>query len=309
MAKPLTTSNNQMMGQTASSTTTLESQPEREIKSDWHGLCASAESGNQPQTRCSSEDSTGRPLPANCFLLHDLFSKDECAALINAAETSAGFGYTNYPKRYRGNLRLITTDPMLAAVVWERLRPFVPTRVTLDDGSEWEPTGLNECWRLAKYHPGDVFGRHYDASFERSASCCSMFTVNAYMNGDFEGGRTRFFTSMNGSDEDAIAAVKGDAGMCLLFQQPPGDLLAHDGEKVFAGKKYLFRSDVMFTKISKDGASQTECIEDTAAWAAGLALLQRAEELEREGKFNEAIIEYTRLKRAFPLVAERFKIP
>ena len=40
---------------------------------------------------------------------YGLYSPSECEKLIAVAE-SAGFGFTCYPKDYRGNLRLVTND-------------------------------------------------------------------------------------------------------------------------------------------------------------------------------------------------------
>ena len=124
-----------------------ESKPETRIASRWQDLC----DAEPPASRRSAVDSAGAPLPEGSFLVHGLFSEGECAALIEAAETTAGFGITNYAKKYRGNLRLMTSDRSLAAVAWDRLKALVPPTITLDDGSEWYAVGLNEVWRLAKY--------------------------------------------------------------------------------------------------------------------------------------------------------------
>merc|ERR1719343_1080654 len=71
-----------------------------------------------------------------------LFSPDECARLLQAAE-SFGFGKTSYPKRYRGNLRLITTDPGFAEAVWGRLQACVPAELSLEPDSDevWDAYG------------------------------------------------------------------------------------------------------------------------------------------------------------------------
>ena len=123
-------------------------------------------------------DDDNRKLPDGAFVLNDLLTERECDALISAAEMEGGFGYTNYTKSYRGNLRLITTDQSLADRIWERVQPFVPARLAFD-GNEWEAIGLNECWRLAKYSPGDQFKPHVDAAFAinlRGALRISFFT-------------------------------------------------------------------------------------------------------------------------------------
>ena len=43
------------------------------------------------------------------IIVPKLFSQDECARLIASGEL-IGFGKTDYPKNYRGNLRLISED-------------------------------------------------------------------------------------------------------------------------------------------------------------------------------------------------------
>ncbi len=59
----------------------------------------------------------------------------------------------------------------------------------------------------------------------------------SYLNEDFEGGQTTFFTN----PERVVQPVKGDA---LLFQHP----LVHEGSIVTAGVKYVARTDVMYRK-------------------------------------------------------------
>jgi len=120
------------------------------------------------------------PPAYEAFYLQHVFSSEECEELISTSEDEAlGFGYgdTNYPKKYRGNLRLITTDRSLSGAVWNRIKDFIPSTVQLR-GLTWEATGLNECWRLAKYFPGDRFQAHCDACFCRNEEEQSMFTVN-----------------------------------------------------------------------------------------------------------------------------------
>mmetsp|Transcript_55124 Transcript_55124/g.102069 ORF Transcript_55124/g.102069 Transcript_55124/m.102069 type:complete len:268 (+) Transcript_55124:57-860(+) len=194
------------------------------------------------EPECQSEQIGNREV----WVVDGLFTEEECNGLLEASEQH-GFGTTNYPKSYRGNLRLITTDPSMSDVVWKRLKPHVPAVLHLN-GEPWEAVGLNECWRLAKYYPGDRFCGHCDACFERTDSEVSMLTVNIYMNGGFLGGRTRFYQR----DRKRVDfAVEPQAGRCLLFRQPPGEKYFHDGEALASGTKYLFRSDVMYARRSK----------------------------------------------------------
>jgi hypothetical protein len=210
---------------------------EIDIKTNWRGALQEAPlalSANQVDDK-------------EVWLINNFFSADECTRLLAAAEEK-GFGGTHYPKDYRGNLRLLTTDLGLADALWERLRPLVPATFS-QKGYTWTAVGLNECWRLAKYHENDQFKGHCDASFMRNRDEMSMLTVNIYMNGDFEGGRTRFYFQ---DERKADLSVVPETGLCLVFRQPPGKNYYHDGEKLSSGVKYLFRSDVMYRRTAKN---------------------------------------------------------
>jgi hypothetical protein len=121
--------------------------PEKElIKSDWSPLVL--DSG----VVAGAGASVTRPLPGEeIYLHHGLYSAAECAKIIGVAE-AAGFGFTAYPKEYRGNLRLVTNDATLAEQTWLRMKSSVPPRLQ-HDGATWEAVGLNAHWRLSKYVP------------------------------------------------------------------------------------------------------------------------------------------------------------
>ena len=81
-----------------------------------------------------------------------------------------------------------------------------------------------------------------------------MFTVNVYMNDvpREHGGATRFFpdeTPSRFSPGEAVLSVQPEAGLGVVFRQPPGAELLHDGELLTGGTKYLFRSDVMYQRL------------------------------------------------------------
>lgn len=227
------------------------SEPPREknVSTDWQGLLDPEKESAKVSTRLAP------PKEYEAIVLEELFTLDECRRLIATSESGdLGYGKTNYPKKYRGNLRLITTDSGLAGAVWERIRDFVPAEVEMQ-GDLWCAVGLNECWRLAKYSPGDVFQSHVDACFKRNESEMSMFTVNVYMNGGFKGGSTRFF---KGHSERVVDfACVPEPGSCVIFRQPPGAYYLHDGEELRSGHKYLFRTDVMYRRRQEKDHSES----------------------------------------------------
>ena len=224
---------------------------EVQIRSSWDGLL---EPGATTRTRPLEGKAEQYASGERLYVIEGLFSPRECTRLVQAAE-AVGFGRTSYPKAYRGNLRLITDDVSLAEAVWERLRPAVPATLNFE-GSTYDAMGLNECWRLAKYRPGDRFGAHVDACFERTDGELSLFTVNVYMNDvpPSSGGATRFYpdSAADGSrmtlSDEPVLSVSPEAGLAVVFRQPPGERLLHDGERLASGLKYLFRSDVMYRR-------------------------------------------------------------
>eukprot|EP00406_Dinophysis_acuminata_P045488 CAMPEP_0179315292 /NCGR_PEP_ID=MMETSP0797-20121207/54970_1 /TAXON_ID=47934 /ORGANISM="Dinophysis acuminata, Strain DAEP01" /LENGTH=92 /DNA_ID=CAMNT_0021025779 /DNA_START=89 /DNA_END=368 /DNA_ORIENTATION=+ len=65
---------------------------------------------------------------------------------------------------------------------------------------------------------------------------------------DFEGGCTRFYSARQqrywpGKPEHVTTAHQPKAGSALIFNH----LITHDGEEVTSGRKYIMRSEVMYT--------------------------------------------------------------
>ena len=50
------------------------------------------------------------------------------------------------------------------------------------------------------------------------------------------------------SNEAPVVSLQPEEGLGLIFRQPPGEFLLHDGECLRGGVKYLFRSDVMYRR-------------------------------------------------------------
>jgi len=184
-------------------------------------------------------------LKMDAFIFRQFLTKSECLSIIYEAE-KLGFGRTPYPKQYRGNQRLQVIDSGTAKKLWERLKSHVPESFQDPDDHDkkWRAVGLNEHFRLSKYLPGDEFDSHVDANFARSKTERSMYTVNIYLNGGFQAGRTRFYKGRPGSK--MTYGVVPEAGAALVFRQPPGEHYLHDGERLGSDVKYLYRTDVMY---------------------------------------------------------------
>ena len=176
------------------------------------------------------------------FLIRGFFTPEECDSFIARSE-QAGFddatintlGGVVTNKDIRDNARLILDDRSLADTLWERLRQFIPA--TLE---EWRVLGLNERFRFYRYDPGQKFAMHFDGYFQRSNGERSQLTFMVYLNDDFTGGETKFY------QEDGSllrVSVRPERGMALLFAH----LQLHEGAPVVRGRKYVLRTDVMYT--------------------------------------------------------------
>jgi len=83
------------------------------------------------------------------------------------------------------------------------------------------------------------FAPHADGSFVRNEQEKSFYSFLVYLNEDFDGGETTFFT-------EPEVSIKPQIGAGLLFQHP----LLHEGSIVNSGTKYVARSDIMYKKPS-----------------------------------------------------------
>lgn len=178
------------------------------------------------------------------FVIRNFFSEEECNAQIAKCE-AVGFGEAPVNaygapvinKKMRNNERVMVDDLDEAAMIWSRLKEFVP--------AEREPLGLNERLRYYRYEAGQFFDWHFDGEFRRGREV-SRLTLMVYLNGDCQGGQTEFsFAAGVFREGDPVIQVVPERGMALVF---PHTIL-HRGAPVTAGQKYVLRSDVMFASF------------------------------------------------------------
>lgn len=163
----------------------------------------------------------------------------ECSELIDRIEslkpsiatinTASG---TKVKTDVRNNERVMFDDPELAEKLYREAKEHLP-----EEFNGRRIVGCNERFRCYRYKPGMRFAPHSDGAFVRNESEMSYYTYLVYLNGEFEGGETTFFTN----PEVVVKPVTGDA---LLFQHP----LVHEGSIVTSGVKYVARTDIMFRK-------------------------------------------------------------
>jgi predicted 2-oxoglutarate/Fe(II)-dependent dioxygenase YbiX len=195
-----------------------------------------------------------------CFLLRGVFSRDECARIIQQAEVT-GFQAMagDYPPSYRDNDRLVRDDAALAEAFFARIRPFLPERIVDASGGAWRLRGLNPRFRFCRYRGGQRFCIHRDGAYAPSPEVRSHLTCMLYLNdgGEFSGGSTRYYAERS-EDSGLLGVVRPEAGTLIVFDHE----LWHDGEAVSSGTKYVMRTDVLYTR-------EAPMHEDTAEVLAG----------------------------------------
>jgi len=103
---------------------------------------------------------------------------------------------------------------------------------------------LNERLRFYRYDGGEIFRKHFDGAFPRGSDECSYLTFIVYLNDGFEGGHTTFFVQRKPT---LIDPKQGSA--LLFFHGDHEDSPLHEGSVVKSGRKYVFRSDVMYQRV------------------------------------------------------------
>lgn len=173
-------------------------------------------------------------LTPNIFTISDFWSQNECLEAIAKSEkigyNAASIG-TDKGQRIvesvRNNNRVMLYDTALATKLWERLKPFAPSKI-----GNSVAIGLNELFRFYKYQSNEQFKKHRDQSFIRNESEASYFTFMIYLNDEYEGGETTFNE----------VTILPEQGMALIFLHD----LEHEGSTVTSGTKYVLRTDIMY---------------------------------------------------------------
>ncbi|KAK9473242.1 uncharacterized protein V1510DRAFT_393177 [Dipodascopsis tothii] len=198
-------------------------------------------------------------LERQIYVVDNFFSDRACAdlvAFVDKNRAALGFQLTPGPKRgeaVRVNWRLSVQEDGVASACWALLQDAI--RALAADEPEFAAqfdgaVGLFNNIRIYKYEPGQFFGRHYDdsvtAEYTDSAGRARRgrtgWTLLIYLTGgaDVQGGETTFF-----DDAQRPIAVAPQRGAALLHKHG-ADCLLHEGSRVTAGEKWLFRSDVVF---------------------------------------------------------------
>lgn len=189
-----------------------------------------------------------RPL---AIVIENVLSKEECDSWIVSSEsmgyevalvTVSGGRQILIPD-YRKSARRIVDDTYQSRILYDRIKGFLQGIVI----EEMIPYELNERLRFLRYDVGEYFAPHMDGYYDRPdnhprAGDYSQITFLLYLNDGFTGGATRFHHAHNNS---LYFDATPTAGSVVLFEHR----LNHSGEIVMEGRKYVVRSDILFTEL------------------------------------------------------------
>lgn len=182
-------------------------------------------------------------VPGEFYLnqIDDIFTSDECTELIKRANEKGW----HLPGTGGSYMRSIIIDRELAEKLYLQLKKHIP-----DVYNGYKLLYINDHFRFSRYNVGGIFpvhqdGTNYDSSrvdeFEGYSSE-SVFTLNIFLNEDFEGGETDFFeTNEDGDELNLRFRVVPKTGRGALFYAKQ----YHRGNEVLTPYKYLIRTDVM----------------------------------------------------------------
>ncbi|KAJ3021539.1 hypothetical protein HKX48_008301 [Thoreauomyces humboldtii] len=216
------------------------------------------------------------PHVPGAFLMQDVLSPGQCAQILAATE-AIGFtpdapiaGAASEQTSVLAHNLFWLADPQLLSDIFNRCQPHLPATLTAGPKASLTTlAGLNARWRVYRYVPGAIYRPHIDGAWPGSGldpvtgeyvydlykDRRSKLTFLLYLNDNFEGGHTTFFTPAPtvGSLDAWPVAPRAGCVMCFPHGDAKGALL-HEGSAVSKGVKYIIRADVLYTLPKDAGA-------------------------------------------------------
>jgi NAD+ synthetase len=232
---------------------------------------------------------------AVALLARDVLTHADCARLRDAmeewghAEPVGVTGVTATADAHDGygigSVRATAWSPELAATLWKRLRPAIPSVRFLDDLTptdgfaietgpgartghrSYRVVGLSPLLRFMRYDPGGRHLCHYDAGFDYGDGRRTLLSVVFYLTDAPASGATRFVRdgqeamptrercfddwSRDTRDDEIVLSVHPARGQVLVFDHR----LCHDVQRWEGpGPRVIIRADVVYEAVP-DGRS------------------------------------------------------
>ncbi len=179
-------------------------------------------------------------VPYEVFTIDDLFTNEEIDGLAAFVVDAFDKPVRNFTNNDFDNGKLV--QPETSGFIYDRLKPFLPDKY---DGAEgaWTFEGVINTIMFAKVQKGKQFGIHTDTGYEYNVATnrFSKYTLLLYLNEDFEGGSTTFFSDRF----EELFSVIPKKGRVLCFDID----MFHKGDVVSNGEKLWIGTELVCGKL------------------------------------------------------------
>lgn len=187
------------------------------------------------------------------FTIDNLYTDEELNTFIDYVRNSSdkNRSFTNSPFK---NGKMI--EPDMSRLMFEKIKPNLPQKYVDTKGVEWTFKNSVKYVFYSDIKEGQMFGIHTDtgSEYNDTNNLFSKFTVLTYLNDDYEGGCTTFFTD----DFIQTSVIKPQRGKTLIFDID----LYHKGEKVIKGTKYWIGTELVCSKVNNIIPHHNNAIND-----------------------------------------------
>lgn len=178
-------------------------------------------------------------IPYEVFTIDNVFNEEE----LN--------NFKEYIKINSHNVRTFTNsdfingkliDPNISSVIYNKIMPYLPQKYIDSTNKEWFYKGATNAVMFAKVESEKQFGIHTDTGYEYndSTNSYSKYTLLIYLNDDYDGGTTTFYSNTF----HKLYNIIPKKGRILCFDID----LFHSGNMVKNGTKYWIGTELVCGK-------------------------------------------------------------
>jgi hypothetical protein len=179
-------------------------------------------------------------VPYEIFTIDKLYTDCEIEQLSEyvekARDDTRPFTFADFK-----NGKVIDTD--LSSFMFEKVACHLPQVYKDSKQRQWQFVGAPKFVMYSKIKPGQSFPIHTDTGceYDQKNNCFSKYTVLTYLNDDYHGGDTVFYTD----DFQETVRIQPKKNRTLIFDID----LYHSGEAVTQGIKYWIGTELLCKNI------------------------------------------------------------
>lgn len=177
-------------------------------------------------------------IPYEIFTIDNLYTENEINYFINYIETHNGCPFT-FSEFKNGKI----IEPKISTLMYSRIKTYLPNNYKdrLNNSYIYKKTPKHIMY--AKVDMQQQFGLHTDTGtvYSRIDNEYSKFTVLTYLNDEYKGGNTQFYSENLRKN----VTIQPKKNRTLIFDIN----LFHSGEIITKGTKYWIGTELVCSKI------------------------------------------------------------